>query len=135
MLSMIVVLVLAIRIYLKRNALKNAELTDAARREAEEKLRVYQDAWAAARAADNIDVLLKCGEYLVKATLRWQPHLMAPVAWDVYTELLRRLKTKPELKPAALEMGRTAYAARRPGGALTVYDEQAIQNDILAHIE
>lgn len=33
-------------------------------------------------------------------------------------------------KKAALEAGRKYYASIRPGGKLTIYDEQALTNDI-----
>jgi hypothetical protein len=109
------------------------EEAERTRLEAAEKYRPYPEAWATARASDNIDALVRCGDYLIKAARLWQSHLLVSVTWDVYEEILRRLKDNANLKPTALEMGRTAYSARRPGGILTVYDEQAIQNDILAH--
>lgn len=110
-------------------------MAEQARREAEEKFRPYEEAWGRARTADSIDTFVRCGDYLVKAARNWQPHLVQSVAWDVYKEVLRRLKMSPELKPFALEIGRVAYATRRPDGALTLYDEQAIQNDIMVHLE
>ena len=101
--------------------------------DAEEKFRPYPEAWAAARASNNLDAFIQCGDYLIKAARLWQPHLLGTVSWDVYQEILLRLKENPALKPLALEKGRVAYSARRPDRALTLYDEQAIQNDIIAH--
>jgi hypothetical protein len=98
-----------------------------------EKFRPYTEAWASARVSGNLNALVQCGDYLVKAARLWQPHLLEAVSWDVYQEILLRLKENPEFKPAALELGRVAYSTRRPREILTVYDEQAIQNDILAH--
>ncbi len=51
----------------------------------------------------------------------------------VYRKALAQLKRPPDTKSQVLELGRTAYAVRRPDGKLTVYDEQAIMNDIAAH--
>jgi hypothetical protein len=99
----------------------------------QEKLRPYTEAWAAARTSSNIDIVVRCGDYLVKAARLWQPHLLQAISGDVYQVILLRLKENPELKPVALELGRAAYSSRRQGRLLTVYDEQAIQNDILAH--
>lgn len=50
-----------------------------------------------------------------------------------YRDVLSRLKSHSEAKPRALELGRIVYGMKRPDGKLTIYDEQAIQNDIQAH--
>jgi hypothetical protein len=130
---MIALLVVAISLQIRSNAPRLEQERKKAEEDAEEQFRPYREAWAAARASDNLDIFIRCGDYLIKAARHWQPQLVESVAWDVYREILRRLRTSPDLKPVALETGRAAYAARRAGGALTIYDEQAIQNDILAH--
>jgi hypothetical protein len=104
-----------------------------ARIEGAEKFRPYTEAWSAARTSSKLDTVVQCGDYLVKAARLWQPHLLESVSWDFYQELLLRLKENPQLKPIVLEAGRVAYSTRRPRALLTIYDEQAIQNDILAH--
>jgi hypothetical protein len=129
----VIVSIIVIIIQSQRNTVKRLAAAEAARLEAEEQIELYHKSWAAARSSENIDALVRCGEYVIKAAQLWQPNTVESVAWDVYKEILSRLKTRPELKPTALAIGRAAYAARRPGGALTIYDEQAIQNDILAH--
>jgi len=106
-----------------------------ARLEAEQRFRQYAESWAAARSSENIDAFVRCGEYIIKASRLWQPHLVEKFAWEVYREVLQRLRKNPQLKPFALEIGRAAYSARRPGRELTIYDEQAIQNDIMVHSE
>lgn len=131
--ALFVLLVWAIRAQTRSQRIRDADAIEKEKQEAEEQFNVYGAAWASARVSDNIDALVQCGDYLIKAARRWQPHQFEGVAWDVYKETLSRLKGRPELKPKALEFGRVAYAASRPGGSLTIYDEQAIQNDILAH--
>ncbi len=51
----------------------------------------------------------------------------------IYERCLGMLPQYPQLKPFALELGRCHYGYLREGGLLTAYDEQAIQNDILAN--
>ncbi len=132
-LAMIGVLIVAIWGWTRDQQKCRAAAAERAAQEAEEKFRPYPEAWSAARASDNVDALVRCGDFLIKAARLWQPHLVAPVAWEVYREILQLLRDNPGLKPFVLEVGRTAYSERRAGGVLTVYDEQAIQNDILAH--
>lgn len=50
----------------------------------------------------------------------------------VYQQTLDLLKTNPDLKPFALEIGRIKYSKFRESGSPTVYDESAITNDINA---
>lgn len=55
---------------------------------------------------------------------------------EKYDELLEQLKNdsnNAELKKKVLEVGREYYSTCRTDGKLTIYDEQAIQNDITAH--
>jgi hypothetical protein len=137
---MVALLAVAISLQIRSNAprleqeRKEAEQErKKAEEDAEEQFRPYREAWAVARTSDNLDIFTRCGDYLIKAARQWQPQLVESVAWDVYRETLQRLRTRPDLKPVALETGRAAYAARRAGGVLTIYDEQAIQNDIFAH--
>lgn len=52
----------------------------------------------------------------------------------VYDSLLSCLARQPgntELRVNVLEIGRLAYGSKRPEGVPTIYDEQAVQNDIL----
>lgn len=55
---------------------------------------------------------------------------------QAYTAALGRLAADPQnaaLRTAALAAGRAHHGGLRPGGAPTVYDEQAIMNDLVAH--
>lgn len=45
-------------------------------------------------------------------------------------EALRRRGNDPEFKTFVLHVGRLSYAFNRPGRRLTIYDEQALANDI-----
>lgn len=52
----------------------------------------------------------------------------------IYNDVLEILASNPDkihLKPLCLEIGRKHYSALRPDKRPTIYDEQAIQNDIL----
>jgi hypothetical protein len=58
----------------------------------------------------------------------------AVIARTTYSSLLSCLARQPgntELRVYVLEMGRLAYGMSRPEGVPTLYDEQAVQNDIL----
>jgi len=99
--------------------------------EAQTNMPLYVTAWERAQARGDIPTLLLCGDRLVKAARRWEPVAMPAYADVVYRDFLGRLKTNPEIKTQTLEMGRIAYGSRRQDGLLTVYDEEAIRNDIL----
>jgi hypothetical protein len=43
------------------------------------------------------------------------------------------INAQPSVKQFVLDIARWHYAVGKPNGVLTAYDEQAIQNDILAH--
>jgi len=62
--------------------------------------------------------------------VRTFPHL----ANDAYQAALVLLENEaePSLRVFTLELGRLAYGVQRPEGVPTVYDENAINNDILA---
>jgi hypothetical protein len=96
----------------------------------------YQEAWAKAQVAGekaSADIVLKCGDYVVRAAQQWRPDFVSSYAWEVYRATLPLLRKRPDLAPQVLAIGRIAYSADRPGGVPTVYDEEAIRNDILAH--
>lgn len=76
-----------------------------------------------------LDAALK----LSKAERLWAPLSSAATADQLYRGSLPLLRGRPKLRPLVLELGRFAYGWRRPGGALTIYDEQAIQNDMIAY--
>jgi hypothetical protein len=50
--------------------------------------------------------------------------------YDRTLDLLQRAATSSELAVLALEIGRWHLGRLRPGGAVSIYDEQAIHNDI-----
>jgi hypothetical protein len=129
----IVVMIWLVVLISRRNTREWQERRRAAAAEKEERMPVYRAAWLQARSSDTVEtaVLLQCGDYLLKEAQRWSPEEMPVLTWEVYREILRRLPARPELRVPALDFGRIAYAVRRPGGLPTVYDEQAIQNDIL----
>ena len=55
----------------------------------------------------------------------------------LYRLALRLLEERPDvsgLKEFALSSGRASYSSKREDGAVTIYDEQAIQNDISVRV-
>lgn len=50
----------------------------------------------------------------------------------LYKDALSLIKDNPNAKPYALVMGRAKYGKLRKDGAVTVYDESKINNDIMA---
>lgn len=100
---------------------------------AHNEIRPYQQAYAKALASTELQIIMKTGSGLVEATRYWQPWKTAAVTEEVYRDALNLLRGHPEAKPYVLSAGRSAYAAKRPDGTLTTYDEQAIMNDISAH--
>ena len=69
---------------------------------------------------------------LIDEFKRAHPPGLSAVSEEIYTDILQLLNLHPKLKPFALEMGRLSYGSKRKDGKLTVYDEQAILNDINA---
>jgi hypothetical protein len=123
------VAIVALVIFLKMNSDKR----EAAASRAHEEMRPYHEAYAKALASADPQVIMKTGVGLVEAVRYWQPGSVATIAEGVYKDALTLLKGNPEAKPYVLSVGRSAYAARRPEGKLTIYDEQALMNDISAH--
>lgn len=66
--------------------------------------------------------------------VRFNKPKQAEVAGEIYQDMLKMLRAHSEYKPFALETGRLAYGLKRKDGVPTVYDEQAILNDINAHL-
>lgn len=77
---------------------------------------------------DNIDLILSRGNMLID-----DEHSSKLQLEEVYRVYLSQLKNHPKIKPDCLVAGRRAYGVLRQDGNPTVYDEQAIANDILAH--
>jgi hypothetical protein len=69
-------------------------------------------------------------EELVQIAIRF-PSLAATV-YNIALEAVESTNGAPGTKQLALKAGRLHYGALRPDGTLTVYDEQALQNDISA---
>ncbi len=53
-------------------------------------------------------------------------------AYSSTLDAVHETKGSPNAKSAALEVGRIHYGSQRPDFNVTIYDEQAIQNDIQA---
>lgn len=114
-------------------AMSSRRKQEAAAARALEEIRPYQQAYAKALASADPQIIMKTGSGLVEATRYWQPWKIASVTEEVYKDALKLLKEHPEAKPYVLATGRSAYAVKRPEGKPTIYDEQAIMNDISAH--
>jgi hypothetical protein len=97
------------------------------------KLEPYTDAWMKACSSPSTpsNVLLRCGDYLIKAAGEWAPADLARISWEVYQVILGQLHSRPDLRAGALEIGRTAYRVRHRSGALGL--EQAIHNDLMVN--
>jgi len=117
-------------VLLKMNSRQKEE---GARSRAHDEMRPYHQAYANALASADMSIVIKTGNGLLEAARYWQPWDVASVTEGVYKDALNLLKEHPDAKPYALSIGRAAYAARRLDGKLTIYDEQAIMNDISAH--
>lgn len=63
----------------------------------------------------------------------WTPN-EARWLYDQSLAAVRTHRGDPALKAAALAVGRISYSAGRPNRQPTVYDEQAIANDIAAQL-
>lgn len=93
----------------------------------------YREYYERALAAKDPNMILDAALKLAKAERLWMPLSSAMTAGMLYHRSLPLFRGRPELRPQVLELGRFAYAWPRPGGSPTVYDEQAIQNDMIAH--
>jgi chitodextrinase len=127
---LLLIAVVALAIFLK---MRSDQKQEDAVSQAHESVRPYRQAYDKALASADSQVIMKTGSGLVEATRYWLPGDVASVAERVYRDALNLLKAHPEARPYVLSIGRSAYGARRPNGMLTVYDEQAIMNDISAH--
>jgi hypothetical protein len=103
----------------------------AARRDA--KMAPYLKYWSDARQKGEASQILDAGKKLVEAAQWWDREAAARYASEVYRGCLPLLRGHPDFKPRLLDLGRAAYGWPRPDGNPTVYDEQAIANDIAAH--
>lgn len=73
----------------------------------------------------------------IRNKLVWVAQRFPDNAHSIYQFALNAVKeTKgdPDMKAFALSVGRASYGANRPGGNPTIYDEQAIQNDIASRL-
>jgi hypothetical protein len=122
--------IIAIAIFMGRHSSQKHEQ---ARTRAIEEMRPYHEAFAKAVSVTDPQLVVKTGSGLVDAARYWQPGNVGSVAEVVYRDALNLLKSHPDIKPFALSVGRIAYGAKRPDRQVTVYDEQAIMNDIGAH--
>ncbi len=96
----------------------------------EAEYRSLQEDYFNAIEANDISQITACGSLFAMSRLVYQEDLD-----EMYSNALGLLETRPDLKPYALEIGRRKYALSREDGSPTVYDEAAIQNDILAAVQ
>lgn len=93
--------------------------------------------WQAFRAAladaVPVDAVLRAAYDLLREAGRVAPLQAKGVTEQVYQDFLRHLRQRSDLAPGALWAGRQVYANRRLKGVLSVYDEQALLNDIIVH--
>lgn len=58
------------------------------------------------------------------------PNIDLQELYEISLEILAKHPDQMSLKSYVLKVGRLYYGKARPGGRVTIYDEQAIQNDI-----
>ncbi|HKH49597.1 MAG TPA: hypothetical protein VKM72_33465 [Thermoanaerobaculia bacterium] len=97
------------------------------------KMSPYLKYWSDARQKGEVSLILDAGKKLVEAARWWDREMAARYASEAYRTCLPLLREHPDFKPHLLELGRAAYGWPRTDGRPTVYDEQAIANDITAH--
>ena len=117
--SGIVVVVIATIVMLKRHEARAEPL---------------RNAYSSAKSSNEPDRIMRTARALLEEFRQSNPKSLAGVAEQIYSDALGLLGSAPQLKPFALEMGRVAYGSKREDKQPTVYDEQAIQNDIHAHL-
>ncbi|MBC7776860.1 MAG: hypothetical protein H7246_15615 [Phycisphaerae bacterium] len=83
-----------------------------------------------ALSTGDLGKIVSHGKTLVKNT-----SIISNDLGEIYADALNLLKDNPDLKPHVLEIGRKKYAFNRPDKAPTVYDEAAINNDIMAALK
>jgi hypothetical protein len=98
------------------------------------KLTILREAYAGAKLIGEPGKITAAAQAIVDEVKRSNPLGLATIADEIYRDMLKLLKAHPECKPFALEMGRLAYGSKRKDRSPTVYDEQAILNDINAHL-
>ena len=98
------------------------------------KLVELRERYATAKSSGEVGAIESSARAIVEQfRVSRQPGLLG-VSEEIYRDALGFVKNMPELKPFALEMGRLAYGLKRKDKNPTVYDEQAILNDINAHM-
>jgi hypothetical protein len=98
----------------------------------EAKLGELREAYHRAKSAGEPSEIVAAARAMVHE-VRQNNFKQAQIASEIYQDMLKLLRSHSELKPFALETGRLAYGLKRKDGVPTVYDEQAILNDINAH--
>lgn len=93
----------------------------------------YREYHERALAAEDPAMIVDAALKLAKAERLWLPFSSASTAAMLYRRSLPLLRGRPDLRPQVLELGRCAYGWPRSEGSPTVYDEQAIQNDMIAY--
>ena len=98
----------------------------------EAKLRELREAYHRAKSTGNPAQVISAARAMIQEA-RLNKAKQAAFASEVYQDMLTMLKLNSEYKPFALETGRLAYGLKRSDGVPTVYDEQAILNDMNVH--
>jgi len=98
----------------------------------EANLERLRDVYSRAKSGGQADQVIDASRAMVQEA-RLNKAKLAEVANQIYQDLLTMLRSDSRYKPLALEIGRLAYGSKRKDGLPTVYDEQAILNDISAH--
>jgi hypothetical protein len=116
----LIVVAIGLPIALKSSSAQEAKLTE------------LREAYLRAKSTDDPAQIIAAARVMIRGA-RLNKQRQAALASEVYQDMLAMLKLHSEYKPFALETGRLAYGLKRSDGAPTVYDEQAILNDINVH--
>ena len=87
-----------------------------------------------AKSSNNPQEIIRGARAIIEEFRANNQSGLPATAEGIYNDILGLLKSQADLKPFALEMGRLSYGSRRQDKNLTVYDEQAILNDINANM-
>lgn len=98
------------------------------------KLVELRERYSAAKSSGQVGAIESSARAVVEQFRMTRQSGLLGISEEIYRDALGFVKNMPELKPFALEMGRLAYGLKRKDKNPTIYDEQAILNDINAHM-
>lgn len=80
------------------------------------------------------DTVLACAQKMTAPSIR-SPKIPSRLFYDAALNILQQHPDQFSLKKYALDVGRWHHSSVRPDRTVTIYDEQAIQNDIMVRLK